>query len=95
MLEVMSLTSLCAFLMLSKLCCVSGHVVDLVGFQWSDKLSLIMGTLEEQDDVAFGVSWPLPSGLASIDWSTSNEHFPLYLPHPMIKWAWLNIFVPY
>ena len=35
------------------------------------------GVLEEQDGVVLGVSWPLPSGLASGNWSTSNEHFRL------------------
>ena len=28
-----------------------------------------------QDGVDLGVSWPIPSGLASRHWNTSNEHF--------------------
>ena len=47
-------------LMLSRLCCVSGHTCGLtVGFRWSVKFSLRMVILEEQDGVVFGVSWPL------------------------------------
>ena len=35
--------------------------VDFGGFRWLIKFSLRMGILEEQDGVALGVSWPLPS----------------------------------
>ena len=70
-------------LILSNLCCVSGHVCGIsVGFHWSVKVSLRIGVLEEQDGVVLGVSWPLPADLASYHWSTSNKHFRLQLPHP-------------
>ena len=73
-------------LMLSRLCCVSGL---LVGFGWSVK------RMEEQDGVVLGVSWALLSRLASGHWSTSNEHFWLWLLHTlaadMIKWTRLVI----
>ena len=52
--------------------CVSGIVCVLtVG---SINFSLRMGILEEQDGTVGGVSWPLPSALASGHWSASNEH---------------------
>ena len=81
-------TALCV-LMLSRLCCVSGNVCGVpVGFWWSVKFSLRMGILEEWDGVVLGVSWSLPSNLASGHWSTSNEGSSWHtLAAEVIKWA--------
>ena len=56
----MSLMSLCAFW------CCAVLVALFVDFRWLVKISWRMGVLEEQDGVAVGVFWPLPSGPLSI-----------------------------
>ena len=64
--------------MLSRLCCGL-----LVGF-----------VLEEQVGIVLGVSWSLPSGLASGQWITSMETSgsSCYTPAAdTIKWVWLDI----
>ena len=48
-----------------------------ISVQWSVKISLKMGVLEEKDGAVVSVSWPLPSGLVSSHWSASNECFQL------------------
>ena len=48
--------TLMSLLVLSRLCCVSA--IDC-------RLPVVMYIVKEQDGAVMGVSWPLPSGLAS------------------------------
>ena len=68
MIVVAFLEFLCAQVPYSMKGLVTGTAV-LVDFQWSVKFTLRIGILEEQGGVILGMSWPLPSGLASGHWS--------------------------
>ena len=48
--------------------------VDFGGFLVVSQIFIENGVCEGVD---LGVSWPIPSDLASGQWSTSNEHFQL------------------